>query len=214
MPDDLAEQLALLSSAFLARLYHALDDLVDAPLHAEILNLIWSRHATAGGDWPRRQAEIGDPNARLPEPGVRRLHWLVGYCGAGPSPKGRDDDDHRGVSHDAGHLVVRRLYFVVGDWTFGGTECTCGRRSDHEITHPQHLRVKWRQATPDVRVWPTRMIEVPGAGRLIPHFQVCQYAKTADDPDHAPNATGMQCLCGRYLGDHGNEPTDRLLPAF
>ena len=204
------DALTEIPTRLLARVYNALHDLKDGELHEAILNLIWHRHAAIGGDWPRREDEIGDPNAEYQFAHVERAkHWLVGYCGDGPSPTGRDGI----VKHDANHQVARKLHLEVDGRLFDGTECTCGRRRDRESR--ARLSMKWRQVTPDAHVWPWVTLDVPGAGRPIPHIQVCRFSRGAEDPDHAPNALGMQCLCGAYLGRHhpsGN--VDRLLPAF
>ncbi len=207
-----------LSSEAVAQIYDALHDLKDAVIHRVAMDLLWDRHATVGGEWPTREQDIGDPNGE-PETSSLGTHTLVAFCSADPllgARAGRPDNPHRVAGHlawaydaDLGERdgAVRLRWFE--EW-----QCTCGRRSDHP-QRAQRLDLSWRQARPSARVWPVVMRDVPGAGKPIPHFQVCRFARHAEDPLHAPNPTGMQCLCGAYLGFHsGGTPTDKFLPMY
>jgi hypothetical protein len=214
---DMRAELEPLSSEAVARIYDALHDLKDTALHNTCLDLLWDRHATPGGDWPTREENIGDPNAQ-PETGSLGTHVLVGFCSEASArlerPR-REDPDHR---------VSRHLEWsydtASGPRVFSGWQCTCGRRSDHPC-RDQRLTLAWRQARPTARVWPIVMRDIPGAGhgghqsKQIPHFQVCKYALHAEDPLHAPNAIGMQCLCSGYLGPYNHDAEgDKLLPLY
>jgi hypothetical protein len=202
-------ELEHLSSEAVAQIYDALHDLKDAVLHEICLDLLWDRHATTGGDWPTREENIGDPNGQ-PETASLGTHVLVAFCAVGPA----NDPRHRVARHLAWSYEAERTR------EFWGWQCTCGRRTDRE-NHTSRLTLRWRQARPTARVWPIVMRDIPGAGhgghqsKQIPHFQVCKYALHAEDPLHAPNTIGMQCLCGGYLGHHNLEGnSDKLLPLY
>lgn len=200
--DAMHLELSALSSEALAQIHDALHDLKDAVIHEVTLDLLWERHATTGVDWPMREATIGNPNDIDRITGLP-THMLRGSCAHGT-----------GVE-DKGHQVARRLCWSYeasrGPRTFSGWQCTCGRRSDRRSRNDS-LRIVWRQARANAGVWPCVTISV--AGRDIPHFQVCKYAAHAEDPGHAPNEIGMQCLCGGYLGRHNSDGSDKFLPLY
>lgn len=188
----LRENLSQLPSDVVARILDALHDLKDAELHDACRQIIWSRHATVGGEWPVVAAEIGpiclvvDGSERELQSQIR-AHRLRQYCRTvrGTTPS------------DPAHRVARML-----DWSyvdadgrprrFHGIECACG--APESRLHIGHVRC----APFEAHVWPTTII--PGVNNGHPVFVVCKYAEHAQDPLHAPNSLGDRCLCGGNLG--------------
>lgn len=103
---------------------------------------------------------------------------------------------------DGGDHALREVLEVPGL----GTEyrCSCGAATD--TPGRDRMVMRWRRATSvTVGVWSTAVIDG------IPHYQVCAYAKAADDRDHGPvesyEADRVRCLCGY-------SSTPKLLPAY
>lgn len=153
------------------------------------INVLWDRHAAIGGTWPERDATISwtwsEVGRRDQPPQIVRL---VAHCNASS-----------GVA-DPAHQVVRHLQWSYdgpdGPRELSGYECSCGRR---KTVAPgiDRLVLRWHQLRPDVRVWPVVMRPVIGQAYEA-CYQVCKYARHAQDPNHAP-VTGMWCLCGGDL---------------
>jgi hypothetical protein len=190
-------ELEKLSSEAIAQICGALHDLKDGVIRDAAHGILWDRHATPGGEWPVSEQEIGNPNDW---DSPRGKHRVVAHCSKGKAP------------WDPLHQVKRMLNWKYqderGERSLSGLECTCGRRTDLE-GRDHRLDLKQRQDEPTARVWPTVMRD------SIPHYQVCKYARCADDPDHAPNVMGDRCFCGGYLGMHNTgDKTDKFMPAY
>lgn len=217
-------ELDKLSSEAIAQIYDALHDLKAAIVHTAALDILWDRHATPGGEWEVRDQPIGNPNEEWVEWEKREVERVreqaKGAIDGWGKPLPSLEPSHRVVAHcshgkghrDQLHQVKRSLNWKYqderGERTRSGVECTCGRRSDLE-GRERRLEFKQRQLEPTARVWQTVMM----GG--IPHYQVCKFARCADDPEHAPNTMGDRCLCGGYLGIHNiDDKTDKFMPAY
>lgn len=205
---DLRENLSQLPSDVVARILDALHDLKDGELHDACRQIIWSRHASVGGDWPERDADIGpirlvvDGEERELQPRIRS-HRIRQFC---RSVRGTKPDD-------PAHRVSRMLAWSYVDADgrvrpFRDIECACGASGDR-----LHLG-RVRCAPFDANVWPTTII--PGVNNGHPVSIVCKYAEHAQDPLHAPGEIGERCICGGSLGkwnEWADVPaTDKYLP--
>lgn len=192
-------ELERLSSEAVAQIYDALHDMRDGPLRKVAMELLWDRHSTSGGDWPTREEEIGNPNGD-PVRDSRGTHTLVASCAGS-------------ITHKIWRQLSWSYEDARGTRVFREYQCNCGRRTDGR--GDTLLIIRWRQARPSWRVWPTVMRYVETAGKEHPYLQVCRFARHVEDPMHAPNSTGMQCLCGAYLGIHNLDGNvDKLLPVY
>ncbi len=188
--DAVLGELVTLSSEALARVYDALHDLKDGGLHCAIMDLLWERHGESS-TWPCLWQDIGSAT-----PGPARHHLVVRHCHRGTSDK---DPDHQVRRHLAWSYQDDR-----GTRAFDEYECTCGGRTDRTSPIGQAIFLRPRQAQASALVWPTVMRDG------VPHFWICQFARSADDPEHAPGAYGSSCLCTARLG----EDVAKVLPCY
>lgn len=187
--DALVKELSSLSSEAVAQIHDSLHDLKHPAVARACMEVLWTRHAVIICQWPTREAVFGDPNG-----GTRSgTHDLIKFCRSGSHPR------------DSYHYPVKMLDWSYkddrGDRRFDDIRCSCGLELGT-------IYKTW-QARPNALVWPTVFRDG------IPHFQICRFARCADDPAHAPKSTGMTCLCGGYLGiHHPDDDTDKFLPAY
>jgi|SRR5262245_13916690 len=189
---EMRAELEKLPSGAICQIVNALHELKDGIVGPAALDILWDRHATPGGSWPVVECGVGNPNDW--GSGPRFDHKVVMYCEQGRVP------------HDVDHQVKRTLMYEELGGGRPRFECSCGRRTDRDL--PSRLTVKRAQAEPTARVWPLVMRDG------VPHYQVCQRARCADDPNHAPTEFGVRCLCGATIGELNGQTGDKFLPAY
>ena len=201
----LRTELEQLPSGIVARVHDACHELKDGELRRVCMDILWHRHATAGGHWRVSDEEIGaitlgDGNRAISR---TREHAIAFCCQNG---RGLSDESHRVKEtlrwsyQDVGGRGAERNFFEI--------MCMCGARSDLP-DRGGGLVLRRQQVVPDAYVWP--VIRIPDINGGHPVFVVCKFAQHSEDAFHAPDSTGNACICGGALGIWNAGGSDRYL---
>lgn len=184
-------ELVSLSTTTLCQLYLARHELADNGLGAKIESLLWDRRGLHLDAWPSYYYH----SELLPK--WMDLHYLgrnhvVAFC--------RHAKDDR----DPEHRPTMRLN-VPAIANMSKYRCSCGWAG-------QLYEMKRRQRYGTAKVWPTEAHPTARRNDGVPVrvMLVCPLAENADDPEHAPDSSGMRCICGHGL-DERWFPDDKTL---